>query len=101
MRALLVALIVAVPGIAHAAKGVVAWTGRCDYFAVQTPMGFAVLEWYGGELPVKGAVVVGDFETYGMTDIHYVTTGDSTTVWVEEYFLSRSSAAEKLAEKCR
>jgi hypothetical protein len=62
--------------------------------------GFDVLEWYGGHDPDKGDILVGKFEEYGMQDIYDKTADDNTTVWVEEYLLSKESALEKLVEAC-
>src|SRR4030095_16448180 len=57
-----------IPGAASAARGIVAWVGPgCDYFVAETPMGYAVLEWYGGARPRKGDLVVGAFEKFGFT----------------------------------
>ncbi len=59
-----------------------------------------MLEWYGGHDPDKGDILVGKFEEYGMQDIYDKTADDNTTVWVEEYLLSKESALEKLVEAC-
>jgi hypothetical protein len=87
---------------ALAAKGVVTHrVSSCDYFVVQTANGYALLEWYGGNDPDKGDVLVGDFEAYGMKDVFNITSDDELRVWVEEYWLPRSRVLEKLVDKCR
>jgi hypothetical protein len=83
------------------ARGAVVVTIRgCDYYAVSSPLGYAILEWYGGGLPAKGDVIVGTFEQYGFQDLYNVTQDQETRVWVEDYWLSAEEAAEKLAENC-
>lgn len=72
----------------------------CDYYIVDADMGYAVLEWYGGNDPSEGDTLVGDFESYGMKNIYNVSTDSETKVWVEDYMLSKSSAVEKYYEKC-
>jgi hypothetical protein len=72
----------------------------CDYFVVATPAGYDLLEWYGGYDPDKGDFLVGKFETYGMQDIYDQTADDNLRVWVEDYWLSKEDALEKLVEHC-
>lgn len=89
------------PEIANAAKGVVVYyKSGCDYYIVETNMGYAVLEWYGGNDPSKGDVLAGDFESYGMKDIYNLTADSETRVWVEDFWLSKESAIEEYYEKC-
>lgn len=99
-RLLMVALFLFVPA-AFAAKGPVVYRiSGCDYFVVETPNGYDLLEWYGGHDPDKGDILVGAFEEYGMHDIYDESVEQETTVWVEEYWLSKSDALERLTEKC-
>ena len=72
----------------------------CDYYVVETNMGYAILEWFGGNDPSTGDVLVGDYESYGMKDIHNLTVDSESRVWVEDYFLSKNRALEKLQDKC-
>ena len=85
----------------NAAKGVVAYykTG-CSYYIVETIMGFALLEWFGGNDPNEGDILVGDFETYGMKDIYNISADSETQVWVEDFWLSKERAIEEYFEKC-
>jgi hypothetical protein len=39
---------------------------NCSYFIVESPLGYALLEWYGGNEPGIGDVIIGDFESYGL-----------------------------------
>jgi hypothetical protein len=99
----LVALAVACPpSVTEAARGVVVYKkSRCDYYIVNTTQGFALLEWYGGNDPDEGDVLGGDFESNGMKDIQNLTRGAETRVWVEDYWLSRTSVIQKYREQCR
>ncbi len=90
------------PVIAHAAKGVVVlYKSGCSYYIVETNMGYAILEWYGGNDPSKGDVLAGDYETYGMKDVYNITADTETKVWVEDFWLSKTRAIEKYYEKCK
>jgi hypothetical protein len=86
---------------AFAAKRVVVlYKSGCDYYIAETNKAYAILEWYGGNDPSEGNVLVGDFETYGMKDIYNLTADAETNVWVEDFWLSKSGAIEKYYEKC-
>jgi hypothetical protein len=67
---------------------------------VETVRGYAVLEWYGGNDPDKGDLLVGAFENYGMKTIYNITADSELRVWVEDYLLSKEDALEKLLEEC-
>src|SRR5262249_47307375 len=83
-----------------AESGLVVKKSGWDYYLVETAMGSALLEWYGGNDPDEGDTLVGEYESYGMKDIFNVTAGSETRVWVEDFWLSRSSAIEKYRAKC-
>ncbi|HXF49068.1 MAG TPA: hypothetical protein VNL73_06550 [Verrucomicrobiae bacterium] len=84
-----------------ASKGEVVYkSSSCDYFIVETPSGFALLEWYGGNDPYKGDIIVGDFEEFGFQDIYNITADSELRVWVEDYWLSKEDAVEKYFEHC-
>ena len=99
-----IALILAalcIPMSAIAAKGIVGYIkSGCSYYIVETPMGYALLEWYGGNTPSRGDTLVGDFESYGMKDIYNVTADSETRVWVDNYWMAKSRAIERYFEKC-
>lgn len=83
-------------------KGTVKYTsGSCSWYLVETPSGFSLLEWFGGNTPSKGDVIVGDYESYGMKKLYNLTRDSETKVWVDNYWLSKDSAIEKFYEKCR
>lgn len=85
-----------------AAKGTVKYTsGSCSWYLVETSSGFALLEWFGGNTPSKGDVIVGDYESFDMKTLYNLTRDRETKVWVDNYWLSKDSAIEKFYERCR
>lgn len=101
MRALIAGALILMSASAYGAKGDVTHSpSGCDYFLVETPMGFALLEWYSGNTPARGDTIVGDYEEYGFKDIYNVSADAEVRVWVEEYWLDREEGLEKLYEEC-
>jgi hypothetical protein len=89
---------------ASAKKGVVVYnkSGCNSRYVVETNMGYAILEWYGGNNPTEGDVIVGDIDSYGFKDLYNVTQDASMRVYVEDYMLGKSSLTTKFFEKfCR
>jgi len=72
----------------------------CDYFIVQTDDGFCIFEWFGGCTPMEGDVLRGDLDSYGFQNAYNITQGDDIKAFVEEYWLGRDEAIEKLYEMC-
>ena len=87
---------------ANAAEtGVVTWQkSGCDWYVAETGSGSVLLEWFGGGVPYEGNSIAGDLNGFGMKDL-LVNGSSSTRAWIDDYMLSRSRVAEKLAEKCR
>lgn len=84
-----------------AAKGEVVYKkSGCDYFIVETISGYVLLEWYGGNDPDKGDIIVGEYESYGFKDVYNVTADDELLVWVEDYWMSKSHAIEEYFDHC-
>ena len=97
----LIACLLLASASSFAAKGVVVlYKSGCSYYVVETNLGYAILEWYGGNDPSSGDVLAGDFETYGMKDINNLTAKAKTKVWVEDFWLSKKSVIEKYYDKC-
>lgn len=63
--------------------------------------GIYLLEWYGGHDPNQGESIAGEISGYGFKDVFYPDSGSSGRVYVDDYMLSRSSAIEKIRDKCR
>jgi hypothetical protein len=38
---------------------------------------------------------------YGFKDVVYIQNGSEGRIWADDYLLSKSSATEKVTEKCR
>lgn len=108
VRPLLFAAVVSLalisPAQASAKKGVVVYnkSGCKSRYVVETNMGYAILEWYGGNDPAEGDVIVGDIDSYGFKELYNVTRDTSMRVYVEDYMLGRTSLTEKFFKKfCR
>lgn len=73
----------------------------CDYFIVESNAGtYSLLEWYGGRTPSTGDRVYGSITGFGFKDIYTGVSPSKTRIWVEDYWLSRSSVIEQYVEKC-
>jgi len=95
-------LIFANSSTVFAAKGTVKYTsGSCSWYLVGTPSGFALLQWYGGNMPSRNDVIVGDYESFGMKKLYNLSKDSETSAWVDNFWLSRDRAIEKFYEKCR
>jgi hypothetical protein len=90
--------VAAVPALAD--KGVIVAECR-SRLLVDATLGYAILEWYGGNSPSKGETVVGEFDHYGMKDIYNISQDASARVWVDDFWLSEQTAMEKFFAKCR
>jgi hypothetical protein len=76
--------------------------GCRSYFLADGDVGgFYLLEWYGGHDPIEGESIVGQIRSYGFKDVFYPDSSSSGRVYVDDYMLSKSSAIEKLKDKCR
>lgn len=93
--------VLSVPKIADAAKGVVLfYKSGCDYYIVATDNGYALLEWYGGNDPSEGDILLGAYESYGMKHVYNLSADSETQVWVEDYWLNEGRVVEKYYDKC-
>ena len=103
MRKIIIALTVSafLSSPALAARGVVVLnkSGCGSRYVVETKLGYAILQWFGGMDPPKGTTIYGDFETYGMKKITFAD-GSEGQVWVEDFWLSRDRLIEKVSEFC-
>lgn len=91
-----------VSAVCSAAQGSVLYNpqGCRDRFVVETAMGYAILEWYGGYDPEQGDPIFGDFESYGFKDVSFGASRMGR-VWVEDYWLSRAKVLEKMKKFCQ
>ena len=72
----------------------------CDYYMVNAPSGYAILEWYGDYDPDEDDVIKGNFKLYGMHTFFVGTSEEETRAYVEEWGLGRDEALEQLSDKC-
>jgi hypothetical protein len=72
----------------------------CDYFIVETDEGFCIFEWFGGSMPIEGDVLRGELDSYGFQNAYNVTQEVEIKAFVEEYWLGREEAVEKLYAMC-
>jgi hypothetical protein len=88
--------------LAEMTRGVIAYEGRgCSVYAISTPTGYTIAEWYGG-LAYQGDMVVGELNSYGFQTLYNTTRDGKLRVWIDDFWLSRDRAIEKLLEKrCR
>jgi hypothetical protein len=101
-RLLMVGWMLLIPAVTNAAQGIVVfYKSGCDYYIVETNMGYSLLEWYGGNDPSEGDVLVGDYESYGMKTIYNVTANSGTKVWVEDFWLSKGNVIKKYFQNCK
>jgi hypothetical protein len=99
-RSIMLAILLGTTPVFAAKGGVSYIKSGCGYYIVETNMGFALLEWFGGSTPSRGDVAVGDYESYGMKDIYNLTQDSETKVWVDNFWLSKDRAIERYFEKC-
>jgi hypothetical protein len=83
-------------GVVLAENGVVVVGERgCkqrDLIIISTAMGFVAAEVYTGFFD-KGDQVTGDLNSYGLFDVS--VNGSSGSIYIDDYFMSKSRAAEK------
>ncbi|MEJ5349042.1 MAG: hypothetical protein WHS46_10195 [Desulfosoma sp.] len=98
---IMISAFLCLPSIALAVKGVVVYVkSGCSYYIVETPLGYTLLQWFGGSIPSRGDVLVGDYESYGMKDIYNITQDSETKVWVDSFWMSKDHVIERFFEKC-
>lgn len=86
---------------AFAGKGPVVYApSSCDWFVVETSQGMVLLEWYGGNSPDVGDVIVGELSGYGMRDLFNISADSEVRVWQEDYMMSKEDALEELYNEC-
>lgn len=97
MRKLLIvpAFLLALPAIAHVQGEVVVGERKCrkrDYVVIETLSGYVYAQVYTGSFD-KGDLVVGAIDSYGLKNVK--VNGSTGSVYIDDFMLSRSRAAEK------
>ena len=59
------------------------------------------MEWFGGRLPRSRDVLVGDINSFGFKDVYYNASRTRGRVWVDDFWLSKTRATDKITQKCR
>lgn len=73
---------------------------RCDYFIADGPSGYFVFEWYGGHDPFVGEIIMGDINSFGIKSVVYPEINRDGRIYVEDFYLSYSSAMRKIGDRC-
>lgn len=92
-----VLIITIIAGPANAEKGVIAYvTRKC--FVIKTNSGFVIVDgWVSAN---KGDTVIGNFDSYGGTDMFDIDGNKlSGYIYIEEYGLSKSRFQSKWGDK--
>ena len=97
-----IALLVSTPAIsADGVRGVVVYDKGCgSRLIIETALGYVLAEWYGGNSPSKGDVIVGEINGYGLKAVYNLTAKAGSRLWIDDYMLSRGRVLEKLHDKC-
>ena len=84
------------------ARGTVSRAVGCNNrIIVNTDKGYAILQRLAGGMVADGDSVSGDFNQAGRATIRDAQTAATVTVFVEDFQLSRSAIAHKIAALCR
>lgn len=70
----------------------------CKYFVAEQESGYSLVEEWLCFRPSRGDTGYGDISNYGLNEVKL--NGAVCSVYVEDWWLSRNRAAEKLSEKC-
>jgi hypothetical protein len=100
---LLVIMSLLIPSVALADKAIVVLyeSGCHSYFIADGPMGYYLMEWYGGYDPSKGDIIVGDISSYGFKDVYYPQKDREGRIYIDDYMLSKDRVLEKYYKKCK
>lgn len=72
----------------------------CDYFILENLLGFIVAQHFSGADPEVGDEYIGDFNTFGLYDLYNQTQKSSSSLWLDDFMLSKDNAMEKIKDKC-
>jgi hypothetical protein len=90
-----------VPVYASVSKGIVIYNqaGCRGRYIVETSLGYAILEWFGGNDPSEGDVLIGEIHSFGFKNLYNITRRSKTRVWIEDYMIGKSRLEEKFFAK--
>lgn len=83
-------------------EGYVIWSmSGCNYVIIDCGGWYVVADKsYGAYSLSKGDRIRGDIASYGMQEFYNISNSEQEEVYVDNYYASKSSALEKVAEKC-
>jgi hypothetical protein len=74
---------------------------QCDYYVVETQRGYALMRNWGGLSPIRGAVLYGDFNRFGVQPFYNRTEGYLMNADIRDYTFSYFQAMDQLNFYCR
>ncbi len=72
----------------------------CSYLVANGPSGHNLVQWIGGHIPDEFERFIGELGSYGMTTVFFPAADSESEFHVEDYYLSRNDAFEKLDDYC-
>lgn len=82
-------------------RGIVAYSDfQCDYYIVETYNGFSLMRAWGGFTPLRGSVVYGDLNRYGMQTIYNRSEGLLMQADVRDYWMTYWDAIDQMDWYC-
>lgn len=73
----------------------------CDYFILENSKGYIVAEWMGGNDPDVGDKLAGEFNSFGTKEFHNETSDSESSLWIDDYLLSKDDALDNVREQCK
>jgi hypothetical protein len=75
--------------------------GTCaDYFVMQAPSGYALVQWNAGQALAKADVITGDLASVGLVTAQLVPGGAPVQVRVENFGMNYAAARQLLGMRC-
>lgn len=72
----------------------------CSHYLIEEKLGFAIIEWFGGNEPKEGNILVGDFSSKGMRTLNNISANVETKAWIEDYNLKKDIALLEYYDIC-
>ena len=66
---------------------------RSGHMVFSTNFGFVNAEWFGGVF-TEGQLYLGEFHSYGMTDVYDESGDEVGRLWVDDFWVSNHDASE-------
>jgi len=82
-------------------EAVVVYEARsCDYFVLESPSGYIIVEWKSGIEPDMGDEISGKFNSFGSADAYNESKQSEGRVWIDNFMLDKEAAITKIKQKC-